>query len=618
MKQTTQTGGGAAKPARPKPQERRLASYNLGLERLMGREGRPVIDVALLALRELRMVMQKPRGTSETAYTRQVRQALGAGVRIERLFPDCRDGVDLPGLRDFFLVRWPGLDPAMLAAHPHDIAYALQDATKSVSATPEASASAGAPNTCREARSRPNPARQGPGAGIDSADWQLHAVNQPAARQLLAGRGMDDGAAGIVVGHIDTGIIGHRLLDGRVNFAGGTDFLRPGSPPVDPLPADDLWGDVAGHGTLSSSVLGASPDDGITRFAGVAHGVTLLPMRVTRNVVIGPESASFVARAIVSATAGGADLISISLGGFPLSPSLHWAVNNATKNNVMVIAAAGQCVKFTTMPAALRNAVAVAGSKMSSTRAAADSFEAIRDRLTLWGPASSGLKIAIAAPAKDITAAFHDDPPATPPALNRRLADKLQGTTFATAMVAGAAALWLRRHRRDSLARRYGGWMSLTTVFKKLLADSAYVPPGWLPNWGPGVLDIEALLEQPLPTLAPGLDIPMPGLMAQYDRLDVVEWFEDFFCQFRPEDVRAALRRLFPAGDEAQWREQLERFGAEALARLAANEQAAGEFAQAIRAQAQASVQEAAERAAEAARAIAEQCSQRLRQVLPS
>lgn len=610
--------GGTARPARTQAQERLLAAYDQGLQRLLGRSGRPVIDLALRPQHEFRLVMQKPPGVSKAAYTRQLRQLLGTGVRVEPLFEEYRPGQDLPTLADFFLVRWPGLDSATLAENPYDIGYALQDATKSVSATPESTVQASAANPCREPNSSPDPSKQGGGSSMDSADWYLRAANVPGAWDLLAAQGISDRGAGIVVGHIDTGIVRHTLLEPRVDFGNGKDYLREGQLPVDPLPTRERPGDVPGHGTFSSSVIAGAVDPA-TRFSGVAPGATLLPFRVTTNVVVGPFS--HVAKAIVRATAGNADLISISLGGPALSPHLHYAVNNATYNNVMVIAAAGQCVKFVVLPAALRNCVSAGGAKLTTTSGAgAADFDVLRDRLTLWSRSASG-KVSIVAPAKDIPCASpnRDSPDPNP---HSALTDQQQGTTFATAMVAGAAVLWLRRHGRKPLSDRYRNWRSVTTIFKRLLAESAHQPPGWQANWGPGVLDVKRLLERPLPPGAPGFpDLPAArqAFLDEHNRMDVAEWFEDVMSQFDPQAVRAALRRLFPAGTEQEWQERLAQFGAEALARIATNARAGEEFAAAVRAEAQAtaaSAAEAAERAAEAARALADEASGRLRQAL--
>lgn len=607
------------KPARTKPRERQLASYNQGLEKLLGREGRPVVHQPLQPLHEFRVVMQKPRTVARAAYIRQLRQQLGTGLRIEPLFPGLRPGKDLPTLADFFLVRWPGLATDALAANPHDIAYALQDATKSVSATPESSVQASSTWPCRESDSNPDPNASSGANPIIGADWHLWATNVPAAWGALAAAGMADRGEGIVVGHIDTGIVRHQLLEPRVDFAGGHDYLREGELPIDPLPEPVLPGDVPGHGTMSSSVI-VGVLHPATGFSGVAPDASVLPMRVTRNVVVGPFS--HVAQAIFLATAGGADLISISLGGVSVSPHLHYAVNNATFNNVMVIAAAGQCTKLVVMPAALRNCVAVAGTKLKDTTNMTPEFDVLKDRLTLWSPSASGPKIAITAPAKDIRcAAPNRNPPGN--GIHTAMAAPSQGTTFATAIVAGAAVLWLRRHGRKPLSARYQDWRSLTTIFKQLLADSAYRPPGWpAKRWGPGALDVKALLDQPLPPGRPGLP-DLSGLrqafLAGHDRMDVVEWFEDTFAEFDPQAVRAALRRLFPAATDQEWRERVAQLGAEALARLAANEQAAQAFADTVRAETEATAAaaaQAAQRAAEAAQELAQQASQRLRGAL--
>jgi hypothetical protein len=63
----------------------------------------------------------------------------------------------------------------------------------------------------------------------------------------------------------------------------------------------------------------------------------------------------------------------------------------------------------------------------------------------------------------------------------------------------------LAYHGRDNLLRKYRGKPALQEVFKFLLRVTARTPPslGGIPwdknNYGPGILDVEALLRAPLP-----------------------------------------------------------------------------------------------------------------------
>ena len=576
----------------------------------------PVIDTSdMKVLSETRVILQKGRKTNAAKFVERLRSAAGPGAEVSPLFPWYRPRTDLPSLQDFFLVTWPQLDPRSLTVNQYDLAYALQDATKAVSASPDplvALGPASLESVIREPDSIPDPACVARAAPVDNAQWQLFAANVPAAWSLAPAHGK-----GIVVGHIDTGVVPHRLLpEPRLDLAGGFDFLRPGSPPVDPLPAVDIVdgfrADIPGHGTFSSSVIGAEPD-ATTTFSGTAPGVTIRPVRVTRSVVMGPVGPlSFLAQALCFLTASGVDVISISLGGATIAPAMHHALNNAVLNNVIVIAAAGQVFREVALPAALRNCIAVAGAKLIETTNLSNDFAVMRDRMTLWSRSAHGQKVAIAAPAKDIRHGSPDRENPTGP--HSAIGGPSQGTTFATATVAGVAALWLEFRDRAILRDRYRNFRSLQSVFKKLLGSSAYVPPNWRWNWGPGVLDAEAVLKASLPPGAPSGPSPsFAGFVAQHEGHDVLEWFEDLFPDLSPEALRAGLRRLLGAGSEAELRARIDQLGAELLTRLASDAGAAEHFVAASVAEASSDAAAAAEEARRSAEGIAGAASRRLR-----
>ena len=76
------------------------------------------------------------------------------------------------------------------------------------------------------------------------------------------------------------------------------------------------------------------------------------------------------------------------------------------------------------------------------------------------------------------------------------------GTSFATALCAGIAALWIA-HRGADLDRAYGRhrW-ARAAAFKKLVAVTACTPPGWnTRDYGRGVYQADTLLTAGLPAL---------------------------------------------------------------------------------------------------------------------
>jgi hypothetical protein len=72
-----------------------------------------------------------------------------------------------------------------------------------------------------------------------------------------------------------------------------------------------------------------------------------------------------------------------------------------------------------------------------------------------------------------------------------------QGTSFAVALSAGIAALWLAEHGRDHLISLLTPGESLSARFRALLAATARVPEGLdTVNFGAGIVDADRLLTR--------------------------------------------------------------------------------------------------------------------------
>jgi subtilisin family serine protease len=164
------------------------------------------------------------------------------------------------------------------------------------------------------------------GDPLRSHQWGLDLIHADAAHPISDG-------SGATVAVIDTGIdASHPDLAGRI--LPGYDFVDNDSTPQD----------GNGHGTHVSGIVAADADNGIG-VDSVAPGSSILPVRVLDDSGSGSDAA--VAQGIDWATAHGADVINLSLGGSVPTPGLGLpdamseAVSRAVQHGVVVVAAAG-------------------------------------------------------------------------------------------------------------------------------------------------------------------------------------------------------------------------------------------------------------------------------------
>jgi hypothetical protein len=300
--------------------------------------------------------------------------------------------------------------------------------------------------------------------------WALDMTNIRAAWEYSARLGRRSRGRGIVVAQPDTGITPHRELTG-VTSVPGYDVLAGVADPADPLSRRGS----PGHGTATASVLLAGGRFTVT---GAAPEARHMAIRAIESVVQVRQAS--VARAIDWAVDNGAHVISMSLGGLPAA-ILHRALCRAEEADVIVLAAAGNCVRHVVWPARYPECIAVAGTN------AADEP---------WQGSSRGAAVDVSAPAQNVFRAFI--PRGAPPGGGD--AGQGQGTSFAVALTAGVAALWLAHHGRPRLiaeARARGE--TLQQMFRRLLRATTRQPESW--HWaemGTGIVDAAALLAADL------------------------------------------------------------------------------------------------------------------------
>lgn len=331
-------------------------------------------------------------------------------------------------------------------------------------------------------------------ARVDAAgfDWHLQAAGVPAAWQLVDPvNGPDAIAWGpVAVGQIDTGYTAHPA------------FGFPAAPWLDTASAQTFFptslegpnfdtelgggrdngnGASAGHGTrIGATICGRDAAASGGAYYGVAPGVPLVPVRITDFVVINHAQDEF-AQAVDHLLARGVVAINVSLGIFPpsMTDALKDAVNRAYDAGVVLCCAAGNHVNSVVGPARLARTVAVGGVTRLDQP---------------WSGSSFGDRVDFSAPAADLRRA------------SVKRTDQFSyggggdGTSYATAITTGVAALW-HRHRGAQIAAAYPQPWQRVEAFRTLARQHARIPDGWHPDagFGRGILDAGALLAAPLP-----------------------------------------------------------------------------------------------------------------------
>ncbi len=486
---------------------------------------------------DLRLVVRLPEAASSEELAAGVSSLLGSDVSAEPLFEDVDPADDPEGLARMVVLVAPQV--LLPGQNAWDVAYRVEDELGVADAQPDlddalAAATERSALSCFVGDSIPPPIDEG---------WSLRNIRAGQGWALDPPAGGTRFGEGIRVCHPDTGWTSHDDMDGdRLDLDSARNLLRSGpSDARDPL---DYSGPLLhpGHGTASGSVIysgggldeptGTTPPGLIT---GVAPLATLVPVRSAKSVVRILDSK--LARAVHHATRVDCDVVSISLGG-RLFFGLRAAIRDAVRRDVVVVAAAGNCVRFVVAPAAYDECLGVAGTNISDAP---------------WKGSSRGRAVAVSAPAEHVWRAVrrrsNDSPRAVAPG---------EGTSFAAANVAGVAALWLGYHGRAALRARYSDDVDLQDAFTKIVRATARPAPGLDPTkFGPGIVDAAAVLAAPLPE---------PSVLASARRAaaspeDELATFARVVDRDRDE-LATAFARLF-AIDESEVGEALERWGPE-------------------------------------------------------
>jgi hypothetical protein len=430
----------------------------------------------------LRFVMRTKDQPRPEAIERELWTEHGLVAEASPLFETIDSGRAGADIGRRYLVTMPGLSPRDVPISQFELAYQLAETPglEILAVEPDLPHSVYAGNVTTEALSFGGVLRcEVDGDTSLDHDWHLENTAVQQAWALAPPAGGRKLGEGVRIGHPDTGWVVHDELDAvALDTSRSWDFVDGDADATDPLSKPwlsiGLFGQP-GHGLGTGSVivsrLGA-------KLQGVAPGATLVPIRtVTRVWQI---FSGDLARGIEHSATHGCQVISMSLGGLP-SEALERAVNAAVDRDVIVCAAAGNCVHIVVAPGLYPNAACVAASNH-------------RDRP--WVGSCRGPAVDITAPGENVWVARRKKGESGTARIGQS-----QGTSPATATVAGIAALWLAFHGRTALLAKYQGTVRLQHVFLHLLRKTARSVAGWdTAALGPGIVDAKALLEEPLPS----------------------------------------------------------------------------------------------------------------------
>jgi subtilisin family serine protease len=293
---------------------------------------------------------------------------------------------------------------------------------------------------------------------VRADQWMLTALNVSAAHETSSG-------VGVNVALIDTGVdADHVDLRGRIY--GQQDVTGTG------------LRDSTGHGSLMAGLIaGEGHGDGHAMgVLGIAPASRILSIKTAASSGSG---ALAMDRAVALAAVSGVRVICIAQSGPSDIPTLHEAVADAERADIVVVAAVGNRpeAEHVNFPAAYPGVIAAAGTDQHGNHAA----------ISVTGP-----EVVLAAPAVDVVSTLNNGGYGTG-----------DGTSASAAIIAGAAALVRSRFPHLSAAE----------VVHRLEATATDKgPPGRDDEYGFGIVNLIGALTANVPPLSPDADLtPSPS-----------------------------------------------------------------------------------------------------------
>ena len=282
--------------------------------------------------------------------------------------------------------------------------------------------------------------------GVTVSDPQLpnqYSLDQMRVRTAWS---VETGASNVIA-VLDTGVqYDHPDLAGRL--LPGRDFVNDDSDAVD---------DNA-HGTWVAGIIAANANDAYG-MAGISWSDKILPVKIMDEN--GTGSTSDLAAGIIWSADRGADVINMSVGGFPYAQYVQDAVTYAWNKGAVLVGAAGNNRREENFyPASFANVVSVSATQLN------DEFS----NWSSWGP-----KVDVSAPGSSVLTTNCTRLSCEHPDWGSHT--YISGTSFATPNVAGVVAL---------IRARYPSYTPQQVVDRLINTTDDLGYPGWDKKYGRG------------------------------------------------------------------------------------------------------------------------------------
>ncbi|MHB9035308.1 MAG: S8 family serine peptidase [Armatimonadota bacterium] len=246
--------------------------------------------------------------------------------------------------------------------------------------------------------------------------WGLYSDTYPTAGiEAPMAWDITTGSPNIIIAIVDTGVFGaHEDLAAKI---------VPGRNFVTGAPDPNNTNDDHGHGTFTAGIAAAETDNSVG-VAGVSWGARIMPIKVMDANGYGLESDA--AEGIIWAADHGANIISMSMGGYDGVPAEQAAVEYAYNKGCVLVAASGNDgVSTAFFPASYDQVLSVGASNENQQRCTADDWGA--------GGSNYGSYLDVMAPGNGIMSTWWD--------AGGSSYNMSSGTSAAAPFVSGIAAL---------------------------------------------------------------------------------------------------------------------------------------------------------------------------------